>query len=114
MACADDCMFWTACTLGYFGFLCLAECTVPSLASFSTLLHLTVQDIAVDGLLAPCCMCVRIKASKTDPFSKGAEIHIGLGVYPRCAVQAIMAYLVQWGNAGGPRPCFCFKMVANI
>ena len=39
-ACPDHCMFWTACTLGYFGFLHSAEFTVPSLASFSALLHL--------------------------------------------------------------------------
>ena len=31
----DHCMFWLACTLGYFGFLRSAEFTVPSLASFS-------------------------------------------------------------------------------
>ena len=91
-----------ACTLAYFGFLCSAEFIVPSLVSFFTSLHLTVQDIAADGVLAPSCMCVRIKVSKTDPFHKGAEIHIGLGVYPLCAVQAMMAYLMQWGNALGP------------
>ena len=62
--------------------------SVHSVSSFSTLLHLTVQDIAVDWPLGT--------------FSKGAEIHIGLGVYHRSAVQAMMAYLVQWGNAGGP------------
>ena len=47
-------------------------------------------------------MHVRIKASKTDPFPKGAEIHIGPEVYPLCAVQAMMVYLVQRGNVPGP------------
>ena len=102
MACADHCMFWAACTLGYFGFLRSAEFTVPNMASFSASLHLTVQDIAVDGVSAPSCMRVRIKASKTDPFRKRAEIHIGWGVYPLCAVEAMMAYLMQRGNAPGP------------
>ena len=102
MACSDHCMFWAACTLGYFGFLRWAEFTVPSLASFLASLHLTVQDIAVDDVSAPYCMHVRIKASKADPFPKGAEIHIGLEVYPLCAVQAMMAYLVQRGNVPGP------------
>ena len=72
------------------------------MASFSAPLHLTVQDIAVDRVLAPSCMRVRIKASKTDPFPEGAEIHIGRGVYPLCAVEAMMAYLMQRGNADGP------------
>ena len=102
MACADHCMFWTACTVGYFGFLCSAEFTVPSMASFSTSLHLPVRDIVVDGISAPSCRRVRIKVSKTDALRKGAVIHIGWGVYPLCAVQTMMAYLMQRGNAPGP------------
>ena len=89
----DHCMLWAACTLVYFGFLRAAEFTVPILASFPSSIHLTVQDIAVDGALSPSCMCVTTKASKTDPFRKGADLHIGLGSHPLCAVQAMMAYL---------------------
>ena len=102
MACSDHYMFWAACTLGYFGFLRWAEFTVLSLANLTASLHLTVQDIAADDVSAPYCMRVRIKASKTDPFPKGAEIHIDPEVYPLCAVQAMMAYLVQRGNVPGP------------
>ena len=75
----DHLMFWAACSLGYFGFLRASEFTVPSLASFSPSSHLGVQDIAVDFPSAPSCMRLQIKASKTDPFRKGAFIHIGLG-----------------------------------
>ena len=78
----DHLMFWAACSLAYFGFLRASEFTVPSLASFSTSLHLGVQDIAVDSLSAPTCMRVKIKGSKTDPFWKGAFIHVGLGWPP--------------------------------
>ena len=102
MACADHCMFWTACTVGYFGFLCSAKFTVPSMASFSTSLHLSARDIAVDGILAPSCRRVRIKASKTDSLRNGAQIHIGWGVYPLYAVQTMMAYLMQRANVPGP------------
>ena len=49
----DHCMFWAACTLGYFGFLRSAEFTVPNLASFSPELHLSVADISVDSRLSP-------------------------------------------------------------
>ena len=67
----DHCMVWAACTLGYFGFLRAGEFTLPNLASFSSLTHLTVQDITVDGASSPSCMRVTIKASKTNPFRKG-------------------------------------------
>ena len=98
----DHCMFWAACTLGYFGFLRSAEFTVPSWASFSPSVHLGAQDLAVDSSLAPSCICVTIKASKTDPFRKGCSIHIGLGKYPLCAVHALLAYLAIQGDGPGP------------
>ena len=101
------CMFWVTCTLGYFGFLRAAEFTVASLASFSPLLHLTVLDIAVYAPSSPLCMRIKIKASKTDPFHKGSDIHISLGRHSRCAVQAMMAYLSQRGTS--PVPLFCLQ-----
>ena len=81
----DHCMFWAACTLAFFGFLRSAEFTVPSLTGFSPSLHLQVSDIAVDSSPAPLCMRVSIKASKTDPFPRGCQIHIGLGS-PLCVL----------------------------
>lgn len=98
----DHLMFWAACSLGYFGFLRASEFTVPSLASFSPSTHLGVQDIAVDSQSAPSCMRVKIKASKTDPFRKGAFIHIGLGRPPLCAVDSLMSYLSCRGDIPGP------------
>ena len=84
----DHCMFWAACSLGYFGFLRASEFTVPNLPSFSSSLLLGVQDISVDSPSAPSCMRVRIKGSKTDPFRKGCFIQIGVGRRPLCAVRA--------------------------
>ena len=55
-----------------------SEFMVPSLSSYSSSLHLSVQDIAVDSLLAPSSLRVRIKGSKTDPSRKGCFVHIGL------------------------------------
>lgn len=98
----DHCMFWAACNLGYFGFLRSAEFTVPNLASFSTTLHLSVQDIAVDSDSNPLCLRVRIKASKTDPFRKGCFVHIGKVRSLLCALQAVMSYLSITGNSAGP------------
>ena len=47
-------------------------------------------------------MRLQIKASKTDPFRKGAFIHIGLGRPPLCAVNSVMSYLTHRGNVPGP------------
>ena len=98
----DHLMFWAACSLGYFGFLRASDFTVPSLASFSPSSHLGAQDIAVDSPSAPSCMRLKIKASKTDPFRKGAFIHIGFGRPPLCAVHSMMSYLAHRGNVPGP------------
>ena len=97
----DHLMFWAVYSLGYFGFLCASEFTVPSLASFSSL-HLGVQDIAVDSLSTPSCMRLKIKGSKTDPFRKGAFIHIGDGRPPLCAVHSVISYLASRGDRSGP------------
>ena len=98
----DHLMFWASRSLAYFGFLHALEFTVPSLASFSPLLHLGVQDIAVDYPSVSACMHVKIKGSKTDPFKKGAFIHIGLGQPPLCTVHSVMTYLASRGNLPGP------------
>ena len=77
----------------------MSEFTVPNLSSFSSSLHLSAQDIAVDSPSAPSSMRIRIKGSKTDPFRKGCFIHIGLGKYPLCAVHAMMIYLAARRDA---------------
>ena len=98
----DHLMLWASCSLGYFGFLSASKFTVPSLASFSPSYHLGVPEIAVDSLSAPSCMHLRIKGSKTDPFRKGAFIHIGLGWPPLCAVHSVLSYLTRRGDVPGP------------
>ena len=103
----DHCMFWAACSLGYFGFLRASEFTFPNLSSFSSSLHLGVQDIVVDSPVAPSCMRIKIKGSKTDPFWKGCFIHIGVGRPPLCAIHSLMTFLTLRGDA--PSPLFLFQ-----
>ena len=103
----DHTMFCAACNLAYFGFLCSAEFMVPNLASFSTDVHLSLEDIAFDSYHIPTLLRVRLKASKTDPFRKGCFIHIGRGRSPLCAVQSLIAYLNVRGK--GARPLFLFQ-----
>ena len=102
----DHCMFWAGCTLGHFG-LCGPRNSVPSLASFSPLVHLDVQDITVDSSTDRSCIPVTIKASKTDPFHKCCSIYIGLGKYLLCALHVLLAYLAISGD--GPALCFFVK-----
>ena len=78
----DHCIFWAACNLAYFSFLCSAEFTVPDLASFSPSIHLGFTDVAVDSMSSPPCLRLRIKASKTDPFWKGWLLLTGLSWIP--------------------------------
>ena len=103
---ADNLMFWAACSLRYFGLLRASEFTVPNLSSFSSSLHLSMQDVAVDSSSAPSSMRIRIKGSKTDPFRMGCFVHIGLGRHPLCAVQASFSPLQLTGKL---RYVSCFR-----
>ena len=76
---SDQQMLWAACSLGYFGFLCTSEFTVPNLSNYSSFLYLSVQDVTVDSSLAPSPIRIWFKGSKTDPSLKGCLIHFGLG-----------------------------------
>ena len=86
-------MFWAPCCLGYLGFLCALEFTVPNLSTFSVSLHLSIQDVAVNSSSAPSSVRIRIKGSKTHAFQKGCFVHTDLGRHPLCAIQAMMSYL---------------------
>ena len=98
----DDIMFWSACTLAYFGFLRASEFTTPSRSTFNSSFNLTLQDVAFDSRVQPSCVRVHLKASKTDPFRKGCDIFIGRGSGHLCAVSALVQYLSLRGNATGP------------
>lgn len=107
----DHCMFWVACTLGYFGFLCAAEFTVPNLASFLPLIHLTVHDIPVDAPSPPLSMHIKIKASKTDPFHKGSDIHSWASIH---FALSILWRLISPKETVLHAPRFVFRMVTHF
>ena len=83
-------------------FLRSAEFTVPNLASYVSNIHLGVPDVAVDPHSSPSCLCLCVKASKTDPFRKGCFQHIGKGEFPLCAISSLLAYLTLRGDVSGP------------
>ena len=98
---SDHQMLRAACSLGYFGFLRVSEFTVSNLSSYSSSLHLSVQDIAVDSSSAPSSMRIRIEGSKTDPPRKGCFIHIGFGRHPLCSARYDDMPCFK-GDASGP------------
>ena len=86
----DHCMFWPACCLAYFGFLCSAEFTIPNLASFSSSIHLGVADTVVDSASPPSCLRVRIvfknRSVSEGVFRAHTPRHISTVCTPNLAV----------------------------
>ena len=100
-------MLWAVSLLGFFGFLRSGEITVPTDAGFDEGVHLAFNDISVDCTENPQVICVRIKASKTDPFRVGADIFIGRTDNDLCPVATVLAFMALRGP--GPGSLFHFR-----
>ena len=98
----DERILWAAVSLCFCGFLRSGEITVPSDSAFDETRHLTSEDVAVDQLTNPTTLQVRLKVSKTDPFSTGVDIFMGCTGCTLCPVIAMMDYLVTRGARPGP------------
>ena len=59
------------------GFLWSGEITIPNNSNYDPSSHLNSSDTSVDNFAMPSIIQVRIKASKTDPFRQGVNIHLG-------------------------------------
>ena len=94
-------MLWSAFLLCFFGFLRSGEITIPDVSSYDPSVHLNFNDIAADNPNSPNIMQIRIKASKTDPFRHGVNIHIGRTNNSLCPVSALLNYLIARGTAPG-------------
>jgi hypothetical protein len=60
-------------------------------------MHLSAGDVRVDSRSTPQYLEVHIKASKTDPFRRGAMIYLGRTAGPLCPVAANLG---PQGNGG--------------
>ena len=94
-------MLWSAFLLCFFGFLHSGEITIPDTSACDPSLHLNFNDIAVDNPASPKILRIFMKASKTDPFCQGVNIHIGRTDNSLCPVSALLNYLIVRGTAPG-------------
>lgn len=94
-------MLWAACCTCFFGFMPAGEMTIPSQIGFDPSVHLTFEDVSVDNICKPSMLCLRLKASKTDPFRKGVNIVLGRTYNNLCPIEALLAYLAVRGNGTG-------------
>ena len=98
----DHIMLWAAYCVGSFGSLHSGEFTAPDQGEFDPGQHLTFHDLAVDSMVNPRLIALRIKQSKTDPFTQGVTIYLGRTESRLCPVAALLSYLVLRGNGDGP------------
>ena len=64
-------LLWTACCLGFFGFLRSGEFTVKNLRQETPLLF---SDMAIDSHIQPSTIRLHIRKAKSDPFGNGVFI----------------------------------------
>ena len=94
-------MLWAAFLVCFFGFLRSGEITVPDASSYDPSVHLNFSDIAADIPHSPTIMQIKLKASKTDPFRQGVDVHIGKTNNALRPVTALLNYLSIRGNIPG-------------
>ena len=95
-------MMWAACCLAFFGFLRVSEFTIPSQEQYDQSCHLSLSDISVDSRNNPRLLRVSIKQSKTDPFRRGVDLHLGATDETLCPVRGMLPYLALRGGQKGP------------
>ena len=87
----DRHLWWSACTLAFFGLLHASEYTAPAVHTSTADFTLGTSDIRFHTDFTS--MMVFIKASKTDPFRVGCTIHIGSTGNQFCPVNAMQVFL---------------------
>ena len=86
--------------LGFFGLLRVSEFTCPSATFYNPSVHLGLQDISFST--RPDLIHVRIKTSKTDPFSVGHTIRVARTRNYFCPFDVLMAFLLVRPRRPGP------------
>ena len=87
----DRRLWWSACTLAFFGLLRASEYTSPTVSTTCHWSTLSLDDISFNTNGTG--MSINIKASKTDPFRQGCVITIGSTHSPLCPINALRIYI---------------------
>ena len=103
----DTVMLWAASCIGFFGFLCSGEFTVPSQQGYDPTVHLSLADVTFNSHVAPAFARLRIKKSKTDPFRLGVDVFIGATSSGVCPITALLQYIEVHSSTPGPLFVFC-------
>ena len=101
----DSLMFWSACSLAFFGFIRVSEFTSspppPPHPPFDPARHLAPTDVEfLSGEPSP-GLRLRIKFSKTDPVGAGHFLYIGVTGTNLCPVLALRSYFTHRGSLAG-------------
>ncbi len=95
-------MLWAASCMYFFGFLRSGEAVAPTTRSFDPAVHVCSGDVRRDSGNPPRYLEVRLKASKTDTYSQGVSVYLGVTGVELCPVAAILNYMVRRGASPGP------------
>ena len=97
----DTVMPWAACCTGFFVFLRANEFIMSSLSAVDPAPHLTSQDIPTYCHQNSTLVGLHLKQSKTDPFRRGADVHLARSANEICPVSSLLAYMTVKGTRSG-------------
>ena len=95
----DKTMLWAAMLTAFHGFLRVSEYTASHVGSYDPQVTLCYTDVSITS---PTSIMLHIKASKTDPFRVGTNIHLHRNNSPLCPVRALLYYLNIHPVKSGP------------
>ena len=89
----DRHLWWSACTLAFFGLLRVSEYSATSSHAADADVCLGCSDIHFDSQFS--YMQVTVKSSKTDPFKHGCTIHVGSTGNLLCPIMAMRQFMLS-------------------
>jgi len=85
--------------MAFFGLFQSGELCASATSGFNMAVTLSPQDVSIDNLGNPQLVKVRLKASKTDPFSESVEVYLARTMDDLCPISAVLAWLSIRGNS---------------